>query len=402
MKKYLVGGAVRDQLLNFPFSEKDWVVIGSTPEEMIKQGYRPVGKDFPVFLHPETNEEYALARTERKTAPGYTGFTFHADPSVSLEEDLERRDLTINAMAQDQDGEIIDPYDGQEDLDQRKLRHVSLAFTEDPVRVLRVARFSARYHHLGFTVAVETLDLMYAMVAQGETKHLVAERIWQELSKALTEKSPQQFFSTLSLSGALSDIFPEFTKEHYKTGLNLLTIISNHSSNHSDDAQLRFAAVCHPLTQNDIQNLCKRLGAPNEYRDCALLLNEHAHTFISLARPFIDLTERERIQDKANDIAKLLKKIDANRREKRFKQLLGGAATLFYTKEQKKLISFWQNALQHYLNVNPQALIEQGYEKANLGEALFQQRIENVTTYLNNYSESHILKNHEQTHENKP
>ncbi|MGH1440523.1 MAG: hypothetical protein ACRBBR_10455 [Cellvibrionaceae bacterium] len=394
MKKYLVGGAVRDQLLNFPFSEKDWVVIGSTPEEMIKQGYRPVGKDFPVFLHPETNEEYALARTERKAAPGYTGFTFHADPSVSLEEDLERRDLTINAMAQDQNGEVIDPYDGQEDLDQRKLRHVSLAFTEDPVRVLRVARFSARYHHLGFTVAVETLDLMYAMVAQGETKHLVAERIWQELSKALTEKSPQQFFSTLSLSGALSDIFPEFTKEHYQAGLSLLTTISKNSN----DAQLRFAAMCHPLSQSDIQSLCKRLGAPNEYRDCALLFNEYASTFISLAHPFIVSTEGEHIQNKANDISKLLKKIDANRREKRFKQLLEGAAILFYTKEQQKLISFWQNALQHYLNVNPQALIEQGYEKADLGEALFQQRIKNVAAYL----ENHTLKNHKQTHENKP
>lgn len=394
MKKYLVGGAVRDQLLNFPFSEKDWVVIGSTPEEMIKQGYRPVGKDFPVFLHPETNEEYALARTERKTAPGYTGFTFHADPSVSLEEDLERRDLTINAMAQDQNGEVIDPYDGQEDLDQRKLRHVSLAFTEDPVRVLRVARFSARYHHLGFTVAVETLDLMYAMVAQGETKHLVAERIWQELSKALTEKSPQQFFSTLSLSGALSDIFPEFTKENYKAGLSLLTTISKNSN----DTQLRFAAMCHPLSQSDIQSLCKRLGAPNEYRDCALLFNAYASTFISLAHPFIVSTEGKHIQNKANDISKLLKKIDANRREKRFKQLLEGAAILFYIKEQQKLISFWQNVLQHYLNVNPQALIEQGYEKADLGEALFQQRIKNVAAYL----ENHTLKNHKQTHENKP
>lgn len=398
MKKYLVGGAVRDQLLNFPFSEKDWVVIGSTPEEMIKQGYRPVGKDFPVFLHPETNEEYALARTERKTAPGYTGFTFHADPSVSLEEDLERRDLTINAMAQDQNGEIIDPYDGQEDLEQRKLRHVSLAFTEDPVRALRVARFSARYHHLGFTVAVETLDLMYAMVAQGETKHLVAERIWQELSKALTEKSPQQFFSTLSLSGALSDIFPELTPEYYNIGLNRLILMSKNSGN----AQLRFAAICQPLPPKEIQSLCKRLGAPNDYRDCALLLNEHANTFISLAHSFIVPTEADNNRKSASDIAKLLKKIDANRKEARFKKLLQGAAILFYIKEQKKLISFWEGALQHYLNVNPQKLIEQGYEKADLGEALFQQRIKNVAFYIDTYLQSsfdndnkHMRKNHE-------
>jgi len=183
MKTFLVGGAVRDFLLNYPVKEKDWVVLGETPESMIKQGFHPVGKDFPVFLHPQTHEEYALARTERKTAPGYKGFTIHASRAVTLEQDLMRRDLTINAIAQDENGRIIDPYHGRKDLENRIFRHVSPAFSEDPVRILRVARFAARYSHLGFTLAEETLQLMKQMVRIGETDHLVAERVWTELQK---------------------------------------------------------------------------------------------------------------------------------------------------------------------------------------------------------------------------
>ena len=194
MKTFLVGGAVRDSLLNYPVKEKDWVVIGETPESMVKQGFKPVGKDFPVFLHPETHDEYALARTERKTAPGYKGFTVHASPKVTLEEDLIRRDLTINAIAMDQQGNIFDPYHGKIDLDKHILRHVSPAFSEDPVRILRIARFMARYSHLGFTIAEETLELMKQMVNVGETDHLVAERVWAELHKALSEKTPTAFF----------------------------------------------------------------------------------------------------------------------------------------------------------------------------------------------------------------
>jgi tRNA nucleotidyltransferase (CCA-adding enzyme) len=190
LKTYLVGGAVRDKLLNYPFTEKDWVVIGESPESMIAQKFIPVGKDFPVFLHPKTREEYALARTERKIAPGYTGFNFHTAPDVTLEQDLIRRDLTINAIALSSSGQLIDPYGGQNDLKNRILRHVSPAFNEDPVRLLRIARFAARYAHLGFRIADETQQLMQQMVQQGEVNHLVAERVWTETHKALTEDQP--------------------------------------------------------------------------------------------------------------------------------------------------------------------------------------------------------------------
>ena len=209
MKIYRVGGAVRDKLLGKPSSDVDYVVVGATPAEMLAQGYRPVGKDFPVFLHPHTNEEYALARTERKTAPGYHGFAFNADPSVTLEEDLERRDLTINAMAEDADGRLIDPYGGARDLEERVLRHVSPAFAEDPVRILRVARFLARFSADGFSIAAETMALMRDMVAAGEVDHLVPERVWAETRKALSESTPSAFLRSLRDCGALKILFPE-------------------------------------------------------------------------------------------------------------------------------------------------------------------------------------------------
>ncbi|HIN68977.1 MAG TPA: multifunctional CCA tRNA nucleotidyl transferase/2'3'-cyclic phosphodiesterase/2'nucleotidase/phosphatase, partial [Methylococcales bacterium] len=212
METYLVGGAVRDKLLNYPFTEKDWVVIGESPESMIAQKFIPVGKDFPVFLHPKTREEYALARTERKTAPGYTGFNFHTTPDVTLEQDLIRRDLTINAIALSASGQLIDPYGGQRDLERRILRHVSPAFNEDPVRILRISRFAARYAHLGFQIADETHLLMQQMVQQGEISHLVPERVWTEMHKALTEDQPSCFFKTLKNCGALAVIFPEINE----------------------------------------------------------------------------------------------------------------------------------------------------------------------------------------------
>lgn len=209
MKIYRVGGAVRDRLLGRESSDVDHVVVGATPEQMLTDGYRPVGKDFPVFLHPRTNEEYALARTERKTAPGYHGFAFNADPSVTLEADLERRDLTINAMAEDDDGKLVDPYGGARDLEARVLRHVSPAFAEDPVRVLRVARFLARFASYGFTIADETMQLMRDMVAAGEIDHLVPERVWAETRKALSESTPSAFLRSLRECGALQTLFPE-------------------------------------------------------------------------------------------------------------------------------------------------------------------------------------------------
>lgn len=209
MKIFRVGGSVRDEILGRPLVDRDYAVVGATPEEMIAKGFRPVGRDFPVFLHPESAEEYALARTERKSGRGYHGFVFSTDPSVTLDQDLERRDLTINAMAEDDDGRLIDPFGGARDLDARVLRHVSPAFAEDPVRVLRVARFAARYAPLGFRIADETLALMRRMVDDGEVEHLVAERVWAETRKALAEPQPSAFLQTLRACGALRILFPE-------------------------------------------------------------------------------------------------------------------------------------------------------------------------------------------------
>src|SRR5579871_3458489 len=209
MRVYLVGGAVRDRLLGRPVHERDWVVVGATPEEMVRLGYEPVGREFPVFLHPSTHEEHALARLERKTGPGYRGFTTQFSPEVTLEEDLRRRDLTVNAMAEDEQGVLIDPYGGAADLRARVLRHVSEAFVEDPVRILRVARFAARYAGLGFTVAPETLALMRRIVDAGEARTLVPERVWQETERALAEAHPQVYFETLRGCGALAVVFPE-------------------------------------------------------------------------------------------------------------------------------------------------------------------------------------------------
>ena len=209
MQIFRVGGAVRDRLLNYPSQENDWVVVGSSPEEMVDKGFIPIGNDFPVFIKPETGEEYALARTERSSAKGYAGFTFFTDPKIGLEEDLKRRDLTINAMAEDNDGTIIDPFNGQRDVESKTLRHVSDAFNEDPVRVLRIARFAARYAHMGFTIAPETSSLIIEMVRNGDLQYLVAERIWKEMSRALSEKSPHVFIQTLHTLGALEDTLPE-------------------------------------------------------------------------------------------------------------------------------------------------------------------------------------------------
>ena len=209
METYLVGGAVRDQLLGYPVHERDWVVVGATPDDMLARGFQQVGKDFPVYLHPVTREEHALARTERKQGHGYTGFAVHCAKEVTLEEDLQRRDLTINAMALDKDQRLIDPYGGERDLQQRLLRHVSDAFVEDPLRVLRTARFAARYAHLGFSVAAETLDLMTAIVDQGELAHLPAERIWTEMDRALGERNPEVFIDVLRQCGGLKKLIPE-------------------------------------------------------------------------------------------------------------------------------------------------------------------------------------------------
>jgi tRNA nucleotidyltransferase (CCA-adding enzyme) len=307
MEKYLVGGAVRDKLLGYLVKELDWVVVGETPESMIKQGFRAVGKDFPVFLHPESHEEYALARTERKTAPGYKGFIVHADPDVSLESDLKRRDLTINAIAMTPEGKIVDPYGGQGDLDKRLFRHVSPAFAEDPVRILRVARFAARYHHLGFKLVAETQQLMRAMVNAGEVDHLVPERVWAELLKALNETSPSAFFHTLMDCGALEKIFPEIyalfgvpqpEKYHPEIDTGIHTMMSlEQAALLTPKPEVRFAALVHDLGKalspkdnlphhyghetkglSVLEALCNRLRVPNAFKSLALhVMQYHTH-----------------------------------------------------------------------------------------------------------------------------
>ncbi len=324
MKIYLVGGAVRDRLLGLPAREHDWVVVGATPEQLLTLGYKPVGKDFPVFLHPQTGEEYALARTERKTAPGYRGFVFHADTDVTLEQDLYRRDLTINSIVQDEHGQLIDPYGGQSDLQKKILRHISPAFSEDPVRILRIARFAARFHHLGFRIADETMALMTHMVKNGEVDALVAERVWQECERALGEKNPQIFFEVLRQCGALAVIFPEIDAlfgipqppQHHPeidTGIHTLMVVQQ-CALLTDDKYARFSALCHDLgkaltptsalprhigheqkSEAPLLALCSRLGVPNEYRDLALrvaIYHTHCHRALELrAATILELFE---------------------------------------------------------------------------------------------------------------
>jgi tRNA nucleotidyltransferase (CCA-adding enzyme) len=301
MQVYLVGGAVRDALLGLPVRERDWVVVGGTRDELLNMRYREVGRDFPVFLHPETHEEFALARLERKVAPGYRGFTVEFGPDVTLEEDLARRDLTINAIAQAADGSLVDPYGGQRDLTARVLRHVSDAFIEDPVRVLRVARFAARFAPLGFHVAPETLDLMRSMVERREVDALVAERVWQESEKALHEPAASTFFKVLRDCGALAPIFPELDAlfgvpqpaqwhPEIDTGVHTLMVLDQAVAL-SDDPRVRFAALVHDLGKGStppsewpshrgheersvalIDALCARLKVPGDYRELAVIV----------------------------------------------------------------------------------------------------------------------------------
>jgi tRNA nucleotidyltransferase (CCA-adding enzyme) len=299
MQIYLVGGAVRDQLLGLPVRERDWVVVGATPHELEALGYRRVGRDFPVYLHPDSHEEYALARTERKTGPGYRGFEVHADPSVTLEEDLQRRDLTINAIAQAADGEVLDPAGGRAHLQARLLHHVSDAFREDPVRILRVARFAARFHELGFRVAPATLDLMRAMVAAGEVAALVPERVWQETASALAEPRPDVYVQVLRDCGALQVVFPEIDAlfgvpqppqwhPEIDTGLHVLLCLRE-AAKRSFSTEVRFAVLVHDLGKGTtpkaelprhvgheqrsvdlVVALCQRLAVPNRFRDLAV------------------------------------------------------------------------------------------------------------------------------------
>ncbi|HXS51068.1 MAG TPA: multifunctional CCA tRNA nucleotidyl transferase/2'3'-cyclic phosphodiesterase/2'nucleotidase/phosphatase [Usitatibacter sp.] len=307
MKVYQVGGSVRDELLGLPVQDRDWVVVGADPGEMARLGYRPVGADFPVFLHPETHEEYALARTERKTAPGYKGFAFHAAPDVTLEQDLARRDLTINAMARDERGNLVDPHGGEADLRAAILRHVSPAFAEDPVRILRVARFAARF---GFAVAPETMQLMHRMVQAGEADALVPERTWQEIARGLMEKSPSRLLAVLRECGALARVLPELDRSFSRPDVpERLAARLEHAAERAYGLAVRFALLVLDLPAREAHVLAARLGAPNECRSlAALAIGER------------DLAE-ERVFD-AETALTLLERADAFRRPERLARLL--------------------------------------------------------------------------------
>jgi tRNA nucleotidyltransferase (CCA-adding enzyme) len=407
MQTYLVGGAVRDKLLGRPIKDRDWVVVGSTTEQMLAQGYQSVGADFPVFLHPKTKEEYALARIERKVAAGYTGFSCDASSEVSLEQDLLRRDLTINAMAMDDQGNIIDPYNGQQDLDNRLLRHVSEAFVEDPLRVLRVARFAARYHNLGFRIAPETLTLMQTIVANGELTALSAERVWQETARSLLETHPQVYFENLRGCGALAVWFPELAilwgipnppKWHPEidTGMHTMMVLQQ-AVDLSGKLNVRFAALVHDLgkgltpTENwpshpgheklgldAINTLCNRLKAPNDCRELGLMVCEY-HTHVHQA-----------FELKASTVLGMLNRCDVWRKPQRFADFLlsckadARGRTTFENSEYKNAEYIWQ-AYEAAAKVDIKAIVAKGYQGKAIKQQTEQQRISVIQTFKDSY-----------------
>ena len=369
MQVYLVGGAVRDALLNRKVVERDYVVVGATPEEMLSQGFTQVGKDFPVFLHPKTQEEYALARTERKSGKGYTGFVCDASSSVTLEEDLLRRDLTVNAIAQDNYGKLIDPYGGKKDLENRLLRHVSEAFSEDPLRVFRVARFATRYAYLGFTIATETMALMQSMAQSGELSTLSAERVWQETKRSLLEKTPHVFFTVLNQAHGLNDWFTELERnldtalETLKTAVDLEKV-ENESVVKDTDTETarlitRFTALLTHLNEEEAKQLCSRLKVQNQVSE-----------IVSLACKFKGFLLNA--QNSPADLLALFNGCDAWRREERFTLLLSAFAPYAHNKgidwqRQRKRI---ENALSAANQVNVQDIIATGVKGPEIKDAL--------------------------------
>ncbi len=417
MKTYIVGGAVRDQLLGLPVQDRDYVVVGATPKELTSLGYQPVGKDFPVFLHPETREEYALARTERKTAPGYRGFAFHAAPEVTLEEDLRRRDLTINAMALDEDGAVIDPYGGQQDLRNRVFRHVSEAFVEDPLRVLRVARFAARFPD--FVIASETGALMRQMVETGETDALVSERVWQELARGLMEQKPSRMFTVLRGCGALARILPELDAlwgvpkpelDHPQidAGMHTMSVLDM-AAEKNHPLRVRFAVLMHdlgkankPSTERSrsrgeeargvplVEAICERLRIPNDCHDLAVMVaREHGN----IGRG-IDLA--------ATAIVKVFERCDAFRRPERFMDMLAAAECDYLARVQGR-ISFankpypqaqhWKIALDAARGVDVGAIADRFREnKKRIPLAVHHARVASVVAILHEESLERSLK----------
>ncbi|WMW81447.1 multifunctional CCA addition/repair protein [Undibacterium cyanobacteriorum] len=406
MKTYIVGGAVRDNLLGLPVQDRDHVVIGATPEQMLKLGFRPVGKDFPVFLHPHSHEEYALARTERKTEKGYKGFVFHTDPSVSLEEDLVRRDLTINAMALADDGTVIDPFGGQEDLRRGIFRHVSTAFAEDPVRILRLARFAARFSGTphAFTVADETMDLMKQMVDAGEVDALVPERVWQEIARGLMETKPSRMFEVLRECGALKRLLPELDclwgvpqpeKYHPEidTGVHVMLVV-DYAAVQQFSLEVRFAALMHDLGKGTtdpaiwprhhgheqrgvelVKQVCERLRVPTDCRDLAVMTaREHGNVGRSQ-------------QMRPASLQDLLDRCDAIRKPQRFLALLEAARSDSFGRSGLENIAFPQqeflaNVLQASLSVNAGLIAQQHLgQPQKIGEAVRIARIDAIRAY---------------------
>lgn len=397
MKTYLVGGAVRDALLKLPVKDRDWVVVGATPEAMLAQGFQQVGRDFPVFLHPKSREEYALARTERKSGNGYTGFVTWSAPDVTLEQDLQRRDLTINAIAQTESGELIDPFHGQRDLKARLLRHVSDAFNEDPLRVLRVARFAARFAHLNFRIAEETQALMRQMAESGELGHLTAERVWKETEKALTSRNPQVYFQVLRDCGALEVLFPELDRlfgipapakwhPEIDTGVHTLMTLTLAASL-SDEVDVRFATLFHDvgkaLTPPEkwpshhghgaagvplVEALCQRLRVPNAIRDLALIVTEYHDVVHTIER------------QSAEALVALFDRIDAWRKPHRVEQIAltseadargrAGLESMAYPQG-----DYLRQAFALAQSVPTKAVIEAGFKGAKVREELTRRRI---------------------------
>ncbi|MHB9796587.1 multifunctional CCA addition/repair protein [Pseudomonas sp. MT3] len=408
MQIYKVGGAVRDRLLGIPVNDTDWVVVGASADEMLAQGYRPVGADFPVFLHPRTGEEYALARTERKSGRGYGGFTFYASPDVTLEEDLIRRDLTINAMAEDPQGSVVDPYGGQKDLDARLLRHVSPAFAEDPLRVLRVARFAARYAPLGFAVAPETLALMRELSESGELEALTAERSWKEISRALMEPRPDVFIQVLRDCGALAVLMPEVDAlfgvpqppQHHPevdTGEHVLAVLRE-CAKHQQPLSVRWACLVHDVGKGEtrekdwprhhahehlglplIDAINTRFKVPRDCQELARLVGEyhtHCHRALEL-RP--------------NTILELLQAFDIYRRPQRFEEFIAASemdARGRHGLEEREYpqADYLRGTAQAARAVAVQPLLEKGYKGAELGEALKRERLTALKAYKENYA----------------
>jgi tRNA nucleotidyltransferase (CCA-adding enzyme) len=363
MKIYLVGGAVRDKLLGLPVKERDFVVVGASEDDMLALGYQRVGKEFPVFLHPKTREEYALARRERKTGPGYKGFDFDASPKVELKDDLLRRDLTINAMAELADGTIEDPYHGQQDLTDKILRHVSPAFAEDPVRILRVGRFLARFGHLGFTVAADTMQLMQNMVQAGEVNALVAERVWKELERALGEKNPEKFFEVMADCGALPILFPELNMQGH--GLQALKAASKLTA----DSAIRFAALLHDQTDKKlISDICHRYRVPNAHHELAKLTAAHHHD-AHLAKTL-----------DAEKLLTLFSRLDFFRRDQRFQDFLTACTAIYAdTSFNAEWLSNCAAAARSY---PPQELVAQGFAGIELARQLKIKRLAKINEWL--------------------